>query len=91
MLALGEKVLALDVKERTDYLKKYQELFDEYLANNNSNIADGETTVESENDICPWCGNKLVLRTATKGKNAGNKFYGCSNFPKCRFIRNIKQ
>ena len=91
MLALGEKVLALDVKERMDYLKRYQELFDEYLANNNSNIADDETTVESENDICPWCGNKLVLRTATKGKNAGNKFYGCSTFPKCRFIRNIKQ
>ncbi|MBR1573131.1 MAG: NERD domain-containing protein [Lachnospiraceae bacterium] len=90
MLALGEKVLVLDVKERTDYLKKYQELFDEYLVNNNSDIADSETTVESENDTCPWCGNKLVLRTATKGKNAGNKFYGCSTFPKCRFIRNIK-
>ena len=57
----------------------------------NSDITDGDTTVESENDICPWCGNKLVLRTATKGKNAGNKFYGCSTFPKCRFIRNIKQ
>ncbi|MCU7837704.1 MAG: topoisomerase DNA-binding C4 zinc finger domain-containing protein, partial [gamma proteobacterium symbiont of Taylorina sp.] len=24
-----------------------------------------------------------------KGKNAGNKFLGCSSFPKCRTIINI--
>lgn len=38
---------------------------------------------------CPRCGGKLVLRTAKKGSNAGNRFYGCSNFPKCRYIRSI--
>lgn len=38
--------------------------------------------------ICPRCGSPLVLRTAKKGINAGNQFYGCSNFPNCRFIRN---
>ena len=37
------------------------------------------------NEICPKCGGKLVLRTATKGPNAGSKFYGCSNYPKCKF------
>lgn len=36
---------------------------------------------------CPRCGNELVLRTAKKGNNAGNQFYGCSNFPKCRYIQ----
>lgn len=39
--------------------------------------------------ICPRCGAKLVLREATKGANAGNQFYGCSRFPKCRYIRNL--
>ncbi len=39
--------------------------------------------------ICPRCGSRLVLREATKGANAGNKFYGCSRFPKCRYIRNL--
>lgn len=39
--------------------------------------------------LCPKCGSKLVLRTAKKGDNAGNQFYGCSAFPKCRYIRNI--
>jgi|GEM_PF-327900 len=39
--------------------------------------------------ICPRCGHKLVLRTATKGSNKGNQFWGCSNFPKCRYIANV--
>jgi restriction system protein len=38
---------------------------------------------------CPQCGNDLVRRRARKGKNAGNEFYGCSTFPKCRYTRNI--
>jgi hypothetical protein len=33
---------------------------------------------------CPKCGATMVLRTARKGKSAGNHFWGCSNFPKCR-------
>lgn len=39
--------------------------------------------------VCPLCKGKLVLRTATKGSNAGNQFYGCSNYPKCKYTRNI--
>ena len=38
--------------------------------------------------ICPRCGSKLILRTARKGPNEGNQFYGCSAFPKCRYIKN---
>lgn len=48
--------------------------------------ADPENTSEK---ICPHCGGKLVLRTATKGQNAGKKFYGCSSYPKCRYIEKI--
>ena len=39
--------------------------------------------------ICPWCGGKLVLRTPRDPAKASRKFYGCSNYPKCRFTRNI--
>ena len=45
--------------------------------------------VDAEDLICPKCGKKLVLRTAGKGANAGKQFYGCSGFPKCRYVRNI--
>lgn len=34
---------------------------------------------------CPRCGAALVLRTARKGANAGNQFWGCSSYPKCRY------
>lgn len=34
------------------------------------------------NIICPKCGNKLVERNGKYGK-----FIGCSNYPKCRYIK----
>ncbi len=34
--------------------------------------------------LCPKCGTEMILRTARKGENKGNKFWGCSKFPKCR-------
>jgi len=40
-------------------------------------------------EICPWCGRELVLRTAKNGRYAGGQFYGCSGFPKCKYIKNI--
>ena len=33
---------------------------------------------------CPLCGSHMVLRTARKGTSAGEKFWGCSQYPKCR-------
>lgn len=39
---------------------------------------------------CPYCQGNLVLRTATRGANAGNQFYGCSNYPKCKYIQNVQ-
>jgi len=40
--------------------------------------------IELESLLCPKCGAKLVLR---HGKNG--EFYGCSNFPKCKFTMNV--
>ncbi len=40
---------------------------------------------------CPRCGAAMVLRTANKGANAGKQFYGCSAFPKCRFIQTVPE
>lgn len=35
---------------------------------------------------CPKCGGAMVMREAKKGQNSGKKFWGCSNFPKCRSV-----
>jgi restriction system protein len=39
---------------------------------------------KSSNPECPLCGSGMVKRTAKKGANAGNEFWGCSKFPSCR-------
>jgi len=41
--------------------------------------------IKEKEDKCPKCGNTLLIRTAKQGINKGNKFYGCSNYPKCRY------
>lgn len=43
-----------------------------------------------QNKVCPRCGSKLVLRVAKKGALAGHEFYGCANYPKCRYTENKK-
>lgn len=35
---------------------------------------------------CPKCGSPMVMRTARKGANAGNAFWGCPRYPNCRGI-----
>lgn len=36
--------------------------------------------------LCPICSQAMIKRTAKKGKNAGNTFWGCSQFPNCRGV-----
>lgn len=33
---------------------------------------------------CPRCGEPMVLRTAKTGKGAGQQFWGCPDYPKCK-------
>jgi len=40
--------------------------------------------------MCPQCGGKLEIRVAQKGDHTGQRFWGCSNFPRCRYIENIQ-
>ncbi len=38
---------------------------------------------------CPRCGGELIKRQAKKGPNAGSVFWGCSNFPRCRYSKSL--
>jgi Topoisomerase DNA binding C4 zinc finger len=40
-----------------------------------------------EEAACPKCGGPMVMRTAKKGANAGNQFWGCKAFPLCKGVR----
>lgn len=47
-------------------------------------VADKEST-----KLCPKCGSSMVLRETKQGQNIGQKFWGCTNFPKCRGVVNV--
>ena len=34
--------------------------------------------------VCPMCGSDMVLRKAKRGQYAGQQFWGCSRYPKCK-------
>lgn len=38
---------------------------------------------------CPRCGNALVLRTRRNGNKAGQQFWGCSAYPRCRTLQTL--
>lgn len=40
--------------------------------------------------LCPKCGSTMVLRTATRGDLAGQSFWGCSRYPACRGLANVR-
>lgn len=44
----------------------------------------GKLQCNIEVEVCPRCGGELKKRNGRFGE-----FYGCSNFPKCRFTKNI--
>jgi len=46
----------------------------------------GSAVNNSAEKSCPACGAEMVLRTAKKGSNTGNQFWGCSKYPACKSI-----
>ena len=86
MLERGNRILALNKEERKDYFAKFKALEDEV------NAADSSVNSNDKDDnrVCPKCGKKLVLRTAQKGNYKGNKFWGCTGYPGCKYIENAE-
>lgn len=45
-----------------------------------------EEVATEEVPVCPKCGSPMALRTAKRGANAGQQFWGCTRYPQCRQI-----
>lgn len=73
-----------DIKKQEifDYIRNNQLLGKEVRKNHKQNVITYKENLEKmkAQKICPYCKTELVLR---KGKNG--EFYGCKNFPKCRY------
>lgn len=54
------------------------------IKNSNTKLKTDIAKDEKDKNICPKCGSKLVTR---KGKYGD--FIGCSNYPKCKFTKEI--
>ena len=76
---LYNKLLKASVKSPGIEKKHITEIKDRQKIQASVSIGNGE--------ICPKCGAPLVLRTARNGAYAGSQFWGCSSFPKCRYIK----
>jgi predicted RNA-binding Zn-ribbon protein involved in translation (DUF1610 family) len=58
-------------------------------ATNKAHVRHVESIIEEKNfgNNCPNCGADMVLRESKQGRNAGDAFWGCSRYPKCRGTR----
>jgi restriction system protein len=45
-----------------------------------------QAILNNRRKFCPKCESQMVLRTATKGRNIGQEFWGCSTYPRCKGI-----
>jgi hypothetical protein len=46
-----------------------------------------EMPKEPTTPACPLCGASMRERLAKRGRNSGNKFWGCGNYPRCHGTR----
>lgn len=84
MICKGNPAIIDDEKKQQifDYIKSNQYIGKESRREHKQNVIAYKEILEekSKQKICPYCKGELVLRN---GKNG--KFYGCKNFPKCRY------
>ena len=48
-----------------------------------------EEKQRQDDNSCPKCGKSMIQRTARSGNNQEKQFLGCSEYPKCRMVRQI--
>lgn len=91
--ALKELKKALKASYGTDLSEKERIKIAEILKKHNDRSIKNSTHLKNirktqkmiSKNVCPRCGAKLVLRHGEKGD-----FYGCSNYPKCKFVKENK-
>lgn len=90
-LAAGLPLIRFTNKD-TYTIVEIKEKLDKATSNSNLKLNNNGINKEFVNNIpiCSKCSIPMVKRTATKGEHAGEVFYGCTNFPKCRERIKIK-
>ena len=87
MQGFSNFLLSMHKEIPIDYTEKYKKAIAESTAQKN-NLSD--LSITEEKLLCPRCGAVMVKRQAKRGAYAGNVFWGCSNYPKCKCIINME-
>jgi len=77
--------IALGKQKWTKVMNDFYVPFSKNLEQKNIEIAKKEVYQEKLDEKCPDCGSNLVIKMGRFGK-----FIACTNFPKCRYTKNIK-
>ena len=59
------------------------------IPSRNSVAVSGAAVAAADNPTCPQCGTAMIQRTAKKGQFAGQPFWGCGRYPRCKGILEI--
>jgi len=68
--------------------RKLEELIGD-IPSRNSAADSGVAVIAVHEPMCPQCGTGMIQRTAKKGQFAGQRFWGCGRYPKCKGILKI--
>lgn len=87
--ALGKALMLIngvDLSQMVVTLNSFNEENEGTEAEEKMSSEEKENEMPELEPLCPICSQKMIKRTAKKGKNAGNTFWGCSQFPNCRGV-----
>jgi restriction system protein len=90
--AEGKPIELIDQHGFLDLVRCFQKALQEHYGVEPAD-ADAEEEMLATAEVpprCPICQSPMKLRTATRGKNAGSQFWGCSRFPNCRGTRSCQ-
>lgn len=92
MESLAKFFLSFGKENPRNYMETYKKLIKEDIEESVEEplLMEEKVEISEENKICKRCGSEMVSRVAKRGENAGNKFWGCSSYPKCRYIEAIE-
>lgn len=74
--------IATGKETKLEFLTEFYNTLENTIKNNSEINASAQTTDE----VCPLCGAPMVVRRS----KFGSLFLGCSKYPKCRGIKNLK-
>ena len=72
-----------DYLDETEYANKVKEWHEQESQRKRTKYLE-KLKKEEGNKLCPLCGGSLIVRNGYRGH-----FYGCSNFPKCKYTEDI--